>query len=151
MTEFYESADSPPEGESSAPEKETLLKRLDWKGCWVTFVDVDDLPRAAVKTIRRAFGSSSNDGEAGHIGLDEALTVLIEGWHIQDSKGNTLELQVPRYARRNGSSGNPLDKIPAGLGAALESHISPVLQAWLRGAKVSDDGEPGGPHRPGQG
>lgn len=102
------------------------LERFAWRdGSWVEFIELDRVSRSQIKELRKAFGSSENQGEAGHAGLDKALTILISAWEI----AGMPDLQVPKYARQ----GNPLDKIPALMGAALEKHIRPFLRTLREG------------------
>lgn len=112
--------------EHTLPEEPLTLERFTWHdGSWVEFIDLDRVTRSQIKELRKAFGSSENLGEAGHAGLDRALTILISGWEI---KGQP-DLQVPKHARQ----GNPLDKIPGLLGSALERHIRPFLRTLREG------------------
>lgn len=109
---------------------------------WVEFVDPDDLSRADVKRLRKAAGSSENEGQASNAFFDEALAMLVASWEVPGRP----DMQLPRH--------NPkaVDGIPATFSSALETHIRPYLKTLTRGeAEAEDGGEPGSPRRPGRG
>lgn len=107
---------------------------------WATFNDLDDLTGSQMRKIRKAAGSSDNNGEAANAFFNEVLGDLVEAWGVP-GKPN---LTIPRYDKK------ALDSCPATFLAALEKHVKPHLD-FMSNAKdgKDDDGEPGGPSRPG--
>ena len=108
---------------------------------WAEFVDLDDLTRRDIKILRKAVGSSDNEGDATNNFMDEALRILIEAWDVPGKPDVTL----PRYDR----TGKATDGIPATFSAALEKHFRPYLMRLTRG-EVIEEGEPGSPPRRGR-
>lgn len=107
---------------------------------WATFRHLDDLSRADVKKLRRAAGSSDNDGQASNAFFDEALALLVEAWEVPGREN----IPIPRYDRQKTT-----DTIPATFSAALERHLRPHLKQLTRAEDDEvDEGEPGSPRRP---
>ena len=119
------------------------IPRFEWenkrgeKG-WAEFVDLDDLSRRDIKALRKAIGSSENEGQATHSFMDEALVILVSAWEVPGKP----DAKLPKHAPKD------LDAIPATFGTALENHLKPHIKALTRGADTEDDGEPGSPRRP---
>jgi hypothetical protein len=123
------------------------IPRFEWenrrgdKG-WAEFVDPEDLSRRDIKALRKAAGSSENEGQAAHSFFDEALVILVSAWEVP----GLPNARLPRHDAKG------LDSIPATFSAALENHLRPHIKALTRGnSEETDEGEPGSPRRPGRG
>jgi hypothetical protein len=124
--------------EHGIPRFEFSSKRGDG---WAEFVDIEDLTRREVKFLRKAAGSSENEGDAANNFFDEALRILVEKWEVPGKP----DLRIPKHDVKG------MDGIPAMFSAELEAHIRPYLKKLTRGNDGEDNGKPGSPHRPGRG
>ena len=113
------------------------------EGGWAEFEDLDDLSRRDIKFLRKAAGSSENEGDATNAFFDEALRILVTKWDVPGRP----DVLLPRLDKQ----GKALDGIPATFSAALEAHIRPYLKRLTRGDSGEDDGSPGSPRRPERG
>lgn len=104
---------------------------------WATFGELDDLSGFQMRKMRKAAGSSDNGGEAANAFFGEVLGFLIEDWEVPGKP----DLRIP--ARDN----KALDSCPATFLAALEKHVKPHLKFMEQ--RGEDNGEAGGPTRPG--
>lgn len=104
---------------------------------WATFADPDDLTGFQMRRLRKAAGSSVNEGEAANQFFATALADLVEAWEVPGKP----DLRIPK------NDDKALDRCPARFVAALEKHIKPHLNFMTQGGE--DNGEPGGPTRPG--
>lgn len=108
---------------------------------WAEFVDIEDLTRREIKFLRKAAGSSENEGDATNNFFDEALRILVEKWEVPGRPG----MKLPKHDAKG------VDGIPATFSAALEAHIRPHLKKLTRSDGGEDDGSPGSPRRPERG
>lgn len=106
---------------------------------WAEFVDIEDLTRREIKFLRKAIGSSTNEGDATNAFFDEALRILVTRWEVPGKP----DIRPPKHDLKG------MDGIPATFSAALETHIRPHLQKLTKG-EDTDDGGPGSPPRPGR-
>lgn len=108
---------------------------------WAEFVDLDDLTRRDIKFLRKAVGTSENEGEATNNFMDEALRILVLAWEVPGRP----DVLLPRLDK----TGKTTDSIPATFSAALEKHFRPYLMKLTRG-EVIEEGEPGSPRQRGR-
>lgn len=104
---------------------------------WATFGDLDDLTGFQMRKIRKAAGSSANEGEAANNFFGEVLADLVEAWEVPGKP----DLPIPKRDPK------AVDRCPARFLAALEKHVRPHLAFMTE--RGEDNGEPGGPTRPG--